>query len=240
MDGDGRVWEGSAGFHRRERKHMSDVRYIARANAGGVQRAGAGGYIGASATRDGAGFTADWLHALAAEGRIFVASDADQNDLVLGQTSFVNTTPTFLLNVPDGSVAIPLYVSLTEAGSVAGDYIDVLFEIDNIAAYASAGTAETVLSARTDHPTANLCTLYSNPTATAGYGVLVDSFRLAEDVDPASADAGLPFGLKWKPPYPMYLVGPASLKIFTFAASTGPSWAWSIAWAELPETALAS
>lgn len=217
---------------------MSDIRIEARQSAGSVSRASAGGYRLASGTRDGAPFTADWLHALAQEGRLYIASDADQNDLVTGQTSFVNTTPTFLLTVPSGTTAIPVYLSLTEAGTVAGDYIDVLIEIDNIAGYASGGTAETVLASRTDDPTAENCTFYSNPTATAGYGVLVDSFRLAEDVDPASADAGGPFGLKWRPPYPIYLVGPACLKVFTFATGTGPSWAWSAAWIEVPSTSV--
>ncbi len=45
-------------------------------------------------------FNADISWRLAIEGRFFYASDADQNDYVTGQTSFANTTPTFLLENP--------------------------------------------------------------------------------------------------------------------------------------------
>lgn len=202
-----------------------------------------GNYSGIQArgTRDGSIFTCDWLEALGQEGRVFFGSDADQNDALTGQTSFANTTPTLLLNVPASAVAIPLYLKLVEVGTVAGALIDVINEIDNIAAYASGGTEETVLSSRTDAPIAKLCSLYSTPTATAGYGVNIDADRLAPDVDPASADAGGPFKYEWnRGARPIYLVGPASWKIFTFAGTTGPSWTWTICWAELPASALTS
>lgn len=191
-------------------------------------------------TRDGAGFTADWITALAMEGRVYIASDADQNDAVTGQTSFVNTTPTFILTVPSGTTAIPLWVRLCQVGTVAGDFIDVIIEIDDIVGYASGGTAETVLPSRTDNPVAKAATLYSGATATAGYGVAVGHYRIAEDVDPASADAQSFGPIIWKPELPMFLVGGACLKVFTFAGTTGPTWNWSIAWAEIPTTTMIS
>ena len=215
---------------------MADARLIARPST--VGRASGGTWVGAMGTRSGAAFSADYLHQLAQEGRIFFASDADQNDQLTGQTSFADTTPTLLLNVPSGYCAVPLYLRLMQAGTVAGDFIDVILEIDNIAAYASGGTAETILSSRTDQPVAPSCGLYSGATATAGYGVAVAHYRMAEDVDPASADAQQ-FGLVWQPAVPMYLVGPASFKVFTFAGTTGPTWRWSIAWAEVPVAEIA-
>ena len=62
----------------------------------------------------------DLLTWLAADGRIFYASDADQNDMVTGQTSFAATTPTFLLSVASGTTVIPLMMKLAQSGSVAG------------------------------------------------------------------------------------------------------------------------
>lgn len=185
--------------------------------------------------RSGIAFSGSRIEALALEGRVFIASDADQNDVVTGQTSFANTTPTFLLNVPSGTTAQPLYVKLSQAGVVAGAAIDIIFEIDNIAAYASGGTAETVLSTRVTSPVANSCSLYTNATATAGYGVAVDHmFALIQDVLSALTDGYQYHEIDWTPPVPLILEGPASFKVFTYAATTGPSWLWSIGWAEWP------
>lgn len=189
-------------------------------------------------TRDGMLLT-DYLLNLAFQGRVFVASDADQNDTVTGQTSFANTTPTFLLNVPTGTTAIPLFVKLAQAGSVAGAAIDIIIEIDDIAAYSSGGTSETVLCTRTDNPVGNKCALYSGATATAGYGVNLEYvFAMVQDVAAAVADDYKWHQFEWKPPAPIFLVGPASLKVFTYAGTTGPSWVWSAGWAEVPSSDL--
>jgi len=194
-------------------------------------------YSGVRGTRDGSIFTADFMMGLAMQGRIFIASDADQNDTVTGQTSFANTTPTFLLNVPSGTTAIPLYAKLGQAGTVAGGAIDIIVEIDDIAAYSTGGTSETVLCARTDNPIGNKCALYSGATATAGYGIVVESvFQMVQDVASAVADDYRWHQFKWEPKIPIMLVGPASLKIFTYASTTGPTWVWSIAWAEIPSS----
>ena len=62
----------------------------------------------------------DPLSVLSAQGRVFYAADAASADLVTGQTSHAVTTPTFLLDVPLGIVAIPLQMKLFQAGTVAG------------------------------------------------------------------------------------------------------------------------
>lgn len=213
---------------------MSDIRVIANTNT--LAPAANGNWVGLAGDRLGDIFTAD-LRGLAARaalaGRLVVASDADQNDTVLGQTSFANTTPTFLLNVPSGSCAIPLFVQLTQAGTVAGDYIEVIVEADDIAAYSSGGTSETLYYFRNGAGFATSCAVYSGATATAGYGIPLLHTRLAEDVDPASADAAQR-ELIWRPEHPYILVGPAALKVFTYAASTGPTWLWSIGFLDIP------
>jgi len=171
--------------------------------------------------------------AAARSGRMYIAGDADQNDTVTGQTSFANTTPTFLLNVPSGVTAIPLFVNLAQSGSVAGDFITVSIEIDDIAAYSSGGTAETIFRNYVGSGTSPGAAVYSGATAVAGYGIMVHHSTHAEDVDPASADAGLTSHLLWVPPVPLILKGPASLKVFTYAATTAPTWLWSLGWAEV-------
>lgn len=180
----------------------------------------------------------DLLTWLGARGHVFYASDADQNDAVTGQTSFANTTPTFLLNVPSGTTAIPLLARMGQTGTVAGGNIDVLMEFDDAARYSSGGTAETILCARTDAPLTNNtnftnATLYSGATASAGYGVRVFGREFAQDVDPASTEF-VP-EVVWTPIAGLdFLVGPASWLIYTYAATTGPTWYWTIKWAAFP------
>lgn len=181
----------------------------------------------------------DLLTWLAMNGHVFYASDSAQNTAVTGQTSFANTTPTFLLNVPSGTTAIPLHVKLQQSGTVAGGTIYVFMEIDDIAAYSSGGTAETILCARTDNPlSANSnftnATLYSGATATAGYGVSLAHDVIVPDVTPLSSENLRPPWI-WTPAAGLdFLVGPASWKVFTYAGTTGPTWWWSIKWAAFP------
>ena len=170
---------------------------------------------------------------LAAEGRVFYASDADQNDLVTGQTSYADTTPSFSLRVPAGTVAIPLLMSLGQTGTVAGDTISVIVEIDNADRYSSGGASETIFNSRTGGaglPTPQ-CTLFSTPTVVTGYGIRVMGINLAQDVAPAE---GISNEVIWTPTGPDFLVGPANLNVYTYAGTTGPTWFWTFKWAEFP------
>lgn len=171
---------------------------------------------------------------LAAEGRVFYASDADQNDLVTGQTSFANTTPTFLLrnHTTNTVICLPLFISLCQTGSVAGGAIDVIVEIDNTIRWSSGGTVETVLSSRPSLGKTSQCIAYSNPTAASGYGVRVDGVTLGQDVSPAE---GAIQQYIWTPTSTMDILDPGmTFLVYTYAASTGPTWFWTIKWAEIP------
>ena len=173
---------------------------------------------------------------LAAHGQVFYASDGDQNDLVTGQTSFAATTPTFIIDVPAGTTVIPLMVSLNQTGTVAGAKVDVIIEIDNADRYGSSGTEETVFNARTDITGGNLAKLYSGATANAGYGIRVQGLSIGQDVEPAE---GALQEFLWVPTSGVdFLVGPAAFLVYTFAGTTGPTWWWTIKWAELPSSFL--
>lgn len=180
---------------------------------------------------------ADICTMLAIEGRLFYSSDADQNDLVTGQTSFANTTPSFLLDVPAGTIAIPLLVSLGQTGTVAGGDIQIIIEIDNVKRYASGGTAEKIFNPNTipGRPPVQ-SVLYSGATASAGYGMRIMGKTVAPDVSPAE---GVDTEYLWTPSGgPEILVGPASFLVYTYAGTTGPSWFWTVKWLEVPATRL--
>jgi hypothetical protein len=192
------------------------------------------------ATRDGAVFQADWLTKLALQGQIFMAGDADANDRVTGQTSFADTTPTFLIDVPTGTICMPLSVYLNQAGSVAGAAISVHMAISSAArAYASGGTAETIFGARTDRPVSPNCLFYSGATATTALLTKqVRSWELGQDVAPAEGAVPEVIWTPEKQGHPLLIVGPASLAVFTWAGTTGPTWNWSFSWAELDDAAI--
>lgn len=223
---------------------MADVRGVVH-NAAGQAHAGRDAWRNLSLTPDGSLFAASHLDALAREGRVFVASDADENDVITGATSYAATTPTLLLEVPNGKVALPLWVALQQSGSVAGGNISVAVSFDIISRYTSGGTAETIRSTRSDHPLTPGCTLYSTggsaivaPAASRAQGLFFQT--IMQDVALVATDIPLPFANNgvWRPPAPLYLVGPAALLVFTYAATTGPSWLWSVGWAEIDESEL--
>ena len=175
---------------------------------------------------NGTPFLADLLWRSTQEGRLFVAADGAIGNTVTGQTSFVATTPTFLLRVPAGVVAVPLFLNLDATGTVAGGPISVGIEADLVDRYASGGTSEKILNLNRMVNRASACTVYTNPTAATGYGIQLAG--MVHDQTIASASSA-PF---WRPVAPHPLMGPAALNIFTWAATTGPTWLWSLGWAE--------
>jgi len=175
----------------------------------------------------------NFIAELMAEGRVFHVSDADQDDVVGSQASFANTTPTFLLDVPSGTTALPLMLSLVQSGTVAGGTIFMSIEIDNADRYGSGGTAETHLAGRTDAPITKKCTLYTGATANAGYGVRIFGAQVGQDL--ATAE-GAVNEILWTPTFgaPPILVGPAAFACYTWASTPGPQWNWAFQYAELP------
>jgi hypothetical protein len=224
---------------------MADVRGLVQNAPGSVARQTRGNYRTLALTPDGAVFEADYLHSLAREGRIFIASPgAALNTTSLGAaaTSFVATTPDFTLEVPSGTTCIPLRVKATQAGTVAGGAVSVIMGIQGAVERSSAGTAfANIKSTRTDAlGVANVCTPYIAPTvATDTVGVAVYRDILTQTV--TTTRPGLADDVDWMPytqGQPIYLVGPSALKFYSFASSTAPTWFFELTWAEIPSTDL--
>ena len=177
---------------------------------------------------------------LSSQGQMFRASAAAVDTAVTGSTSFANTDPTFLLNVPPGLTCIPAEMRLFQSGTVAGGAVSILMEVDDAARYTSGGTAMTILGTnmRATLPRVSFGTLamYSATgsaiIATAAYGVRVDGYLLGQDVSPAE---GAVNQVLWTPSAGVeFLQGPASWLIYTYAASTGPTWLFSFKFAAFP------
>jgi hypothetical protein len=171
------------------------------------------------------------MESLAFEGRLFTAGVSTTNGTVTGQTSFANTTPTFMIDVPANVACIPLFVNLTQAGSVAGGDVTMIIATDNILRYASGGTAMTVTNRRKSSGISNQCTVYSGATATNVAGDPIFAAVTAPDVSPAEGAVQGPY---WSAELPYVLEGPAAFLVYTFAASTGPTFMPVLGFAEMP------
>jgi hypothetical protein len=91
------------------------------------------------------------------------------------------------------------------------------------------------VQARTDKIVTPACTFYTNPTATTALlTAQVRSWALAQDVAPAEGAVQEVVWTPGKQGHPLFLVGPCALGVFTYAGTTGPTWNWSVSWAEVP------
>lgn len=211
-------------------------------NGGGQPRTTKDGLRKLGLTADGSIFSATYLDALAREGRIFIGGDSTLIETITSAVTYATTSPTLLLKVPSNTTALPLYLNLAQTGTVGGGEITIHIEIDNVDRYTSGGTAETVLSSRTDAPTGVQSTIYSNSgsaiLATNAYGMGLWHGEFIQDVDPAVADDFQWHNWVWQPHFPIYLVGAATFIVNIVAATTGATYYWNFAWAEIPSSEL--
>jgi len=185
----------------------------------------------------------DAFGVLAAQGYMYRFAGSALNTTATGATSFATTTPTFLLHVTAGTqyAIIPAEVRLFQAGTVAGGAVTVLIEADNADRYTSGGTAMTAANVRTDGAAlpsgvAGYSTVGSAIVATDAVGIRLAGYLLGQDVSPAE---GAVNEVVWAPQAGPDLLVPtatlgASLLVNTSAATTGPTWFWSIKAAVVP------
>lgn len=187
-----------------------------------------------------------WYQEWVNKGRVYQAGNPTVGTAVaLTGTGYVATTPAFLLTVPAGTVVIPLHIRLFQGGTVAGGVITVIVAADTINRYSSGGTAITPVNMKIGGSgaattgvgaRASVCSFYTGATAAA----VTTHIQLAAAI--ITHDVGTtPFTMQtrfeWAPiangePAPQ-LVGPASLLVHSFAATTAPSWHYSFKWIEL-------
>lgn len=214
--------------------------------ADGLVRVGAAGKAGGAGatppyTQDTLGnlvFT-DWQSNLAMRGLVFNISNATKGTvLTVATTSYVDTTPVLLVDVPSGKTMIPIELILNQGGTVAGGVVTVISGVDNKVRYSSGGTALTIRNSRLDDLVGTGAVAYSGATANAvGREMGLFTELLSFDVIHAITTAGKT-SLTWRASVPRFLVGPASWLVYTFAATTNASWHFYMSWAELDSAAI--
>ena len=167
------------------------------------------------------------------DGRAFMVSTATRETaLAVGGTSFSDTAPAFILDVPSGTGVVPLEIDLRQGGTVAGGMITVLATLSDKVRRASSGTSHTPQNMRFDEPQTSGCSFYTGPTAnTNDDDISLFSGLYEHNLDGALTTSHVLWSARHS--YAPYLVGPASLVVYTFAASTQPCWFFTFKWAEV-------
>ena len=110
--------------------------------------------------------------------------------------------------------------------------ITVLATLSDKVRRASSGTSHTPQNMRFDEPQTSGCSFYTGATAaTNDDDISLFSGIYAHDLDGALTTSHVLWSARYS--YAPYLVGPASLVIYTFAGTTQPSWFFTIKWAEV-------
>lgn len=209
---------------------MTDIRGIVQQDT--YTSAGEQAFIGARANPRGELVTPDWMTQLVMDGRVYnVSNAARETALAVGGTSFSDTAPAFLLDVPSGTTIVPLEINLHQGGTVAGAVITVLVTLSDKIRYSSSGTSHTPQNMRFDEPNSSDCSFYTGATA----GANTDDITIWGAQLEANVDSQANGKVEWSARnyIPPVLVGPASLVIYTYAGTTQPSWFFSINWWEL-------
>jgi len=209
---------------------MSDMRGNAKINS--LSRAS--GLQLVRLTPDGSVFTADWLHALALEGRVFNASVGTATTPITFKTGYTTAQPELAVDVPSGTTIIPIYVGVYLEDS-AGTDNEVVMLTSTTAVGAGMSTAITPKSSRTDNPIATNCSVYS---AYSGNGtaptVNAEFFRAGYAFADANTQPPKLFEYDVRRAPMQVVVGTGSLVVYVGGTTTAPAGFIKAVWAELP------
>ena len=160
----------------------------------------------------------DFGFASAFEGRRYSVTHQTPSTDVTGQTSFVATTPTFLFYQSAADTAFVLNsMQLSQSGTVAGDDVFISLAIDSTSRFSSGGTAVTPQGMYSGESTSANVTFCYNPTASAA-----GSGTRYLGTWAANADTGVITSIDF---HDAVIIGATgSILVYTWAATTGPSW----------------
>ncbi len=154
-------------------------------------------------------------------GRRFAVAHQTPGTTIAGQTSFVATTPTFLIHQSGAARRVVLSnFALCQVAPAAGDLIHIAVFIDPTNRYSTGGTAITPQSTLSDSPLAAGFAFRYNPTATAAGGGADAPRLLYEWTQPVG------LGSVFNPDFNdgVAIAGTGSILVYTWAATTAPTW----------------
>ncbi len=196
-----------------------------------------GSPIGARGLRDGSLVTADYLEALAAEGRIFTANMGSVTTPLTFLITAANR-PDAWIRVPSATAILPLKATVVlESMAGTATEIDVRIAQNDIGNGTSSAATVGPLSHRSDSPITSNCTARQLATAdttaeTNPLSVYRKTFIRADDAGSDAKGAEITREMMGFP----VLIGGASWEVFIAATTTQATGFVIMTWAELPST----
>lgn len=187
-------------------------------------------------TRDGSAFTADWLMALALEGRMFVVNlGTATTPIDLAKTAYDADQPQLVVDVPVNTTIVPVYLEIYLEDS-AGTNTEAVWSVSTGAIGAGTSTALTPASSKVDGDISTTCSVYSvytgNGTApVAGFEFARFGYPHADaTTDPAKK---FMWSLYQSSIVPV-IVGTGALVLHADGTTTAPAGFVTAAWVEFP------
>lgn len=170
---------------------------------------------------------------LVEEGKGFHIVNETVGTELVGQTSYVATLATFSFRNLGSKLMVPLWARLHQADAVAGGRIIAhtqVLETDQAPTTITAATVRNLNWFTKDASGVLAGTTVTLPTFTTGNARLVWTGEFFQTVTAANDDQVINAF-----PYPGFVgVRPGgAIHIYTWAGTTGPSWSYDIAWAEV-------
>ena len=172
------------------------------------------------------------IPSLVEEGKVFHVSNPTVGTEIVGQTSYVATATTFSFRNLGSKLMVPLWCHLVQADAVAGGRIIVhtqALETDQF----TSGTALTAVNSNWRNRDANGVIAFHTatlPSFTTGNARLVHTGEYFQTVTAANGDNRI--NAFTRPGFVGVRPG-GGLHVYTWAGTTGPSWSFDIAWAEV-------
>lgn len=210
-----------------------------------------GADVYARMTRDGALFTADWFLAQALAGNAFALNSGKLTTPdTFNAGAAADGEPDLLINVPSGTVVVPVYIGIQYEDSGTALVLDTFAVVSDQYDNAVTATAETsnIMNMRTDDPKNSNCSAYSVVTgggATLETGNYIEFWRpfagFGEDAFNGATGWVNPAinGCKWSirdAVVPPIVKGNGSLAVF--AGGQAQTGFISVIWVELPTASL--
>lgn len=205
-----------------------------------VSRSADGGAVGLRATRDGSLISVPWVMALVLEGRVFSADGGKADGLLTIMTTYADTSKTIFVDVPDGTAMIPLMADFTFGATGAAIDYAKLFVSPTLNGVAGTETVITPINWRLDSPVATAATAAHTASSetdnVTGVEVTMLNFYCNQDLDATAIGPNFHWSIGQDGFAPVGVDG-ASFNLALLCTTSGTG-CGSLAWAELPESAI--
>lgn len=108
-------------------------------------------------TRDGAMVSADWLTAMALEGRCYGINTGVDTSPDTFNAAYAAAEPDILVTVPSGTTIIPVFIQVNFEDTGTVDVLDVVAVASSVYDAATTSDALTIYNMRMDAPNSSLC-----------------------------------------------------------------------------------